>query len=169
MWANTVSRTIMIVWRISASTELSVWMLSTAIPASVKRVSGKTRRKTSSANRFNRHKHRDTLQGQTGKRYRWCHIISHLTVWTHCVRLCVRVCVRVCMCVQQMQLHVVNYSSDCWHERNKFITRDRGRETDSRVKMDIWLPCHANKTIPSRIWPFQLHRFNSQMWCSEVK
>lgn len=32
-------------------------------------------------------------------------------------------CVRLCARVQQMQLHVVNYSRDCWQNRNKFITR----------------------------------------------
>lgn len=42
MWANTVSRTIMTVWRISVNMELSVWTLSMAIPASVKRVSGES-------------------------------------------------------------------------------------------------------------------------------
>ncbi|KAL3060965.1 hypothetical protein OYC64_009223 [Pagothenia borchgrevinki] len=37
MWANTASRTIMTVWRISVNTERSVWMLLTDIPASVRR------------------------------------------------------------------------------------------------------------------------------------
>lgn len=50
MWANTVSRTIMTVWRISVNTERSVWTLSTAIPASAKRVSGESHGNTSSAN-----------------------------------------------------------------------------------------------------------------------
>lgn len=43
MWASTVSRTLMTVWRINVGMERSVWTPSTDIPASAGRVSGERR------------------------------------------------------------------------------------------------------------------------------
>lgn len=47
------------------------------------------------------------------------------------------VCARVFVCVDQMQHHVVNYSRDCWRERNKFITRDRNGKRERECLMNV--------------------------------
>lgn len=73
----------------------------------------------------NRHERRDTPRGPDREEVQ---MALHNQTLDCLDPLCARVCARVCVCVQQMQLHVVNYSKDCWHERNKFITRDREKE-----------------------------------------
>lgn len=75
----------------------------------------------------------DTIQRQTwGPDWDQTQMVLHNQT-LDCKRTRVHGCVRV----QQMQLHVVNYSSNCQRERNKFITRDREQAIDSRIKMNM--------------------------------
>lgn len=119
----------MIVWRISVNMERSAWTPSTAIPASASKVSGESREHTSSGSRLEqtRAPRRNAPRGPDGEEVQ---MALHNQTLDCLDPLCARVCVSVC--VQQMQLHVVNYSKDCWHERNKFITRDRDRERERK-------------------------------------
>jgi len=67
----------MTVWRINVNTVQSVWMLSTAIPASVKRVSGERHGNSSDTNIVK------LCGARLGGQCRWLFIIRHLTVSTH--------------------------------------------------------------------------------------
>lgn len=127
-WGNTVSRTIMTVWRISVNTEQSVSTLSMAIPASAKRVSGEDDGDKSSARQITQtctNALNSTHTHAAGPDWEEMQMVLHNQT-LDCLDL-LRACVCLCARVQQMKLHVVNYSVDCWQERNKFITRDGWR------------------------------------------
>lgn len=137
-WGNTVSRTITTVWRISVNTEQSVSTLSMAIPASAKRVSGEDDGDKSSARQITQtctNALNSTHTHAAGPDWEEMQMVLHNQT-LDCLDL-LRACVCLCARVQQMKLHVVNYSVDCWQERNKFITRDgwRGRQREEVVGM----------------------------------